>query len=74
MLLGPPWSDTGDPGAFANNDSCDACCEAFEGVLPGWHETKNEVNDAASNKVNRVTRPIVAGILIAEVNARPLSS
>ena len=70
MLLGPPWTDTGEPGALANND----CCDAFEGVLPGWQETKNEVQDAASNKVNRATRLIVAGILAAEVNASLLSS
>jgi hypothetical protein len=23
-LLGPPCTDTGEPGALANNDSCDA--------------------------------------------------
>lgn len=74
MLLGPPSTDTGEPGALVNNDCCAACCEAFEGVLRGGQEIKNEVKDAASNKVNRPTRQIAAGILIAEVNARLLSS
>jgi hypothetical protein len=73
MLLGPPWTDTGEPGALANNDCSDACCEAFEGVLPGGQEMKNEVQDAVSNKVNRATRPIAAGILTTEVNAMLLS-
>ena len=73
MLPGPPATDTGEPGALVNNDCCDACCEAFEWVLRGGHEIKNEVKDAVINKVSRATRLIVAGILIAEVNARLLS-
>src|SRR5829696_5071188 len=47
MLPGPPWTDTGEPGALANND----CCDAFEGVLPEGQE--NDIHDAASNKLNR---------------------
>ena len=70
MLLGPPRTDTGEPGALANND----CGDVFEGVLPEGQEIKNEVEDAASNKVNLATRLIVAGILITEVNASLLSS
>jgi hypothetical protein len=70
MLLGPPWTDTGEPGALVNND----CWDAFEGVLPGLQERKNGDQDAASNKVNRATRLIVAGILTAEVNGSFLSS
>jgi len=68
-LPGPPWTDTGEPGALANND----CCDAFEGVLPEGQEIKNEVQDAASNKDNRPNRLIVAGILATEVNASLLS-
>jgi hypothetical protein len=67
---GPAGTDTGEPGALANND----CCGAFEGVLPEGQEKKNVLQDTASNKVNRATRLIVAGILAAEVNARLLSS
>jgi hypothetical protein len=69
-LPGPPWTDTGDPGALANNDSCDA----FEGALPEGHEVNNEVHDAASNKLNCATWLIVAGIFTTEVIARLLSS
>jgi len=67
-LPGPPWTDTGEPGAFVNND----CCDAFEGVLAEWQEM-NEIEDAASNKVNRPNRLIVAGILKTEVIASLLS-
>ena len=59
MLPGPPWTDIGEPGALVNND----CCDVFEGVSPERHE----LEDTASNKLNRATRPIAAGILIAEV-------
>jgi hypothetical protein len=61
-LLGPPWTDTGEPGAVTNND----CCDAVEGVLPERQEM-NETADAVSNKVNRATRLIAVGILITEV-------
>jgi hypothetical protein len=69
MLLGPPWTATGEPGAFVNHDSCDA----FEGVLPEGQDVKNEIQDAASNKLNSANRLIVAGILITENNATLLS-
>ena len=59
MLPGPPWTDIGEPGAVVNND----CCDVFEGVSPERHE----LEDTASNKLNRAMRPIAAGILIAEV-------
>ena len=49
----------GEPGALVNND----CCNAFEGALPPGQEMNNEVQDAASNTVNRPNRLIVAGIL-----------
>ena len=65
MLLGPPCTATGEPGALANN----ACCGEFEGVLPEGQETKNEVQDAVSNKVNRAARLIAVGILAIEINA-----
>ena len=65
MLLGSPWTDTGEPGALVNKD----CCDALEGVLPEGQERKKEVPDAASNKINRLRRLIVAGILTIEVNA-----
>ena len=66
MLLGPPWTDTGEPGALANND----CCDVFKGVLL---DGQAMVQDAASNKVNRATRLMVGGILTTEVNASLLS-
>jgi hypothetical protein len=69
ILLGPSCTVTGEPGALVNND----CCDAFEGVLLEGHEMKNEIQGAASNKVNRPTRLIVAGILITEVNGSLLS-
>ena len=65
MLLGPLCTATGEPGALVNN----GCCDAFEGALPEGQET-NEVENAATNKVNRAT---IAGILITEVNATLLS-
>jgi hypothetical protein len=68
-LPGPPWTDTGDPGAFTNND----CCGAFEGALPEGHEMNNDVHEAVSNRLNRPARQIVAGIFIAEVTTRLLS-
>jgi hypothetical protein len=64
-LPGPPWTDTGEPGALANND----CCEALEGLLPEKQE-RNEIEDAASN---RISRPILAGTFTIEVIASLLS-
>lgn len=65
MLLGPPWTDTGEPGALANND-----CDALEGVLPEGQEKKT--NDAAIKSVNCPAPMIAAGILTTEINARLL--
>jgi hypothetical protein len=65
MLLGPPWTDTGEPGALADND----CCDALEGMLPEGQEM-NEIEDAASNRINRL---ILARIVATEVNAGLLS-
>jgi hypothetical protein len=62
MLLGPPWTATGDPGASVNN----AGCAALEGASPERREIKNNVHDAASNKA---TQLIIAGVLIVEVTA-----
>jgi len=68
-LPGPPWTDTGEPGAFVNND----CCDPFEGAVPEGQELKKELQETASNKVNRATRLIAAGILTTDVIARLLS-
>jgi hypothetical protein len=66
MLLGPPWTDTGEPGAWANND----CCDALEGLSPEGHDMASETQDAASNKLHRATR---AGILTTVINTSLLS-
>ena len=58
----------GEPGALVNDD----CCDAFEGVLPEGQEMKNEVQEAASNKLNRPKRLIVVDIFSAEIT--PVSS
>src|SRR6188474_1804544 len=60
MLLGPPWTATGEPGASANN----ACCAALEAMSPAGREIKNNVHDPASNKAKQL---ITADILIVEV-------
>ena len=72
MLLGPPCTDTGEPGAFANHDCVDACCDALEGVLPEGQEKK--INDAAINSVNCAIRLTVAAILTKGLNGILLRS
>jgi hypothetical protein len=67
MLLGPPWTDTGEPGAFANHDCFDCGCEAFERLLPEGQETKSRLEHAASNEANCATRLSVVGILRIEI-------
>ena len=59
MLLGPPSMETGEPGALANND----CCDALEGVSPEGQE--KETHDAASSKVNSAKRLIINASLLS---------
>src|SRR5262249_45520621 len=63
---GPPCTATGDPGALTNN----GCCDAFAGTSPEGQEINNDVHDAASNRIHRLT---LAGILTTKLIARLLS-
>jgi hypothetical protein len=68
---GPPWTDTGEPGAFTNND----CCGAFEGAFPAGQEIKNDVQNAiSSDRANRPKPLIVAGICGAELTVVSFSA
>jgi hypothetical protein len=52
MLPGPLGTDTGEPGALANN-----CCDASEGVLPEGHEIKIAAASIAADILTREVMP-----------------